>query len=231
MFVSNIPANSLRHSLKKVFAQKLLKWWQNNKRDFLWRRVRDPYKILIAEILLRKTTARQVDRIYEGFLERFPSPEALAKASDKDVKNILTPLGMEHKRAKLLIEIGKILEERYCGGVPSRPEEIASLPGVGRYATNAVLCLAHGEDVPMVDTNAVRVVQRVFGFKSSRARPKDDPQLWKFVGTLIPLGRGREFNLGLLDLAATVCMPRSTHCLGCPLVEVCMYAKERGVSH
>ena len=196
-----------------IFAEKLLAWWKENKRDFSWRKVRDPYKILLAEILLRKTTAKQVERVYERFLQKFPSLEALSKASEEEVRGILTHLGMEHKRVKLLLEIGKILMERHRGRVPSRPEEIIALPGVGRYAANAVLCLAHGEDAPMVDTNVVRIVQRAFGFKSSRARAKDDPQLWEFVGALIPPGRGREFNLALLDLAATICTPMTSKSL------------------
>lgn len=165
---------------KDLFAQKLLKWWESNKEEFPWRKSTDPYKVLIAEILLRKTTSQQVLKVYEVFLEKYPNVITLAQASLADLKGILRPLGMEHKRSDLLLKLACTIKNTYGGIIPYSLNELLKLPGVGRYVASGVLCLAHKEDVPMVDTNAIRVIQRVFGFRSTRARAKDDPEVWAF---------------------------------------------------
>jgi len=204
-----------------IFAEKLLAWWTENKRDFPWRRTDDPYKVLIAEMLLRKTTSRQVEKIYGGFADEFPTPIRLVQANVNYLKKLIEPLGMEHKRATLLKKLGKEIAEKHKGGVPSQLEELLALPGVGRYAASAVLCLAYGQKAAMVDTNAARVVMRFFGFKSTKARPKDDPSLWSFVESLIPSGRAKEFNLAILDFGAMVCTARNPKCGECIVRGLC----------
>lgn len=211
-------------NIEEKFRKYVLSWWSGYKRHFDWRYTNDPYEILIAEILLRKTTAKQVSRIYGQFLQLCPNPQSLHEVSSEQLEEILTPLGMHHKRAVLLKEIGHILVTKFNGEVPDSQSDLLSLPGVGLYIANAVLCFAYGKDFPIVDTNVIRVFSRVFSFQSRKRRPKDDLELWAFVGKFIPQGRCREFNLAILDLAHLVCTPKSPHCKICPLNTICSYA-------
>jgi A/G-specific adenine glycosylase len=183
----------------------------------------------MAEVLLRKTTAKQVESLYEIFLARFPNPEALAHASKSELIEALRPLGMEHKRAVLLKKLGMELKEKYNGKVPESVDELMKLPGVGRYAASSVMCLAYGKDVAMVDTNTIRVIARVFGFKSAKARPKNDSSLWSFVEALIPAGKAREFNLAILDFGNKVCTARNPKCTECVLRDLCKYKSSLAV--
>jgi A/G-specific adenine glycosylase len=221
--LSKINQPNSVHSFKREFAELLLEWWQSNKRDFPWRRTNDPYKILIAELLLRKTTARQVSNLFEKFLVSFPDAKALSKAQENEIKDLIKPLGMEHKRAPLLKKLASDLARKYSGQIPQSENDLISLPGVGRYVANAVLCFAYGKDVPLVDTNVVRVFQRVFDFKSQKRRIKDDPTFWEFVAEAIPSGRARDFNLAVIDFANKVCKPRKPNCTECPLQAICKY--------
>jgi A/G-specific adenine glycosylase len=211
----------------KEFVARLLKWWSEHKFDFPWRNTNDPYKILIAELLLRKTTAKQVKALYENFLSKYPDVETLSRASISEIENTIRPLGMEHKRAVLLKSLAEDIVQKHMAHVPTSEDELLKLPGVGLYVANAVLCFAYGRDVPLVDTNAVRIFQRVFGFKSQKHRPKDDPLLWKFVAKIIPPGKARDFNLAIIDFAHSICIPRKPRCNICILGNICKYAKER----
>jgi len=211
---------------RKTFSRRLLAWWKKNQRDFPWRHTNDPYSVLIAEMLLRKTTAQQVDGVYKMLISRYPNPKRLSEADESELIKLIKPLGMEHKRARLLKEVGKTITERYKGVVPSNPEELLQLPGVGLYAANAVLSFSHAQNVPMVDTNFVRLLERVFGFRSSKARARDDKQSWQFAETLVPKKRSREFNLAVIDFAASVCRVRTPKCEICPLTSVCVFLRE-----
>jgi A/G-specific adenine glycosylase len=210
-------------SRNKLFAKHLLSWWSKNKKEFSWRKTKDPYKVLIAELLLRKTTSKQVERIYDTLIARYPNPEKLAKSSRGDLKEILRHLGMEHVRTNIFIRLAKMLVQDLNGHIPSNEKGLRELPGIGKYSANAILCTAYGKDVPMVDTNAVRVIGRVFNFKSSKARVKDDPEIWDFVTGLIPSGKGKEFNLAVIDFAHGICLPHNPLCSTCPLGSICCY--------
>ncbi|MEM3665684.1 MAG: hypothetical protein QW222_01225 [Candidatus Bathyarchaeia archaeon] len=224
--MSGIKQSRSSIPFKKEFANLLLEWWQSNKKDFPWRRTNNPYTIMISEMLLRKTTARQVSGIFEKFFARFPNAKALAEASEKEIEELIKPLGMEHKRAILLKKLASELLKSYRGAVPALQGDLLKLPGVGRYAANAVLCFAFGKDVPLVDVNAIRVFQRVFGFKSQKRRAKDDTAFWEYVAEAIPLGKSRDFNLAIIDFAHEVCRPKRPKCAICPLRAICKYASE-----
>jgi len=222
---------NLDSSTKKSFCSLLLEWWEKNKRDFPWRRSSDPYAVLIAELLLRKTTAKQVEKVYKAFLTRYPVPESLSTATEAEVEEFLRPLGMEHRRAKLLVELGKALVEKHRGSVPNSIEDLLQLPGVGAYTANTVLCFAYGKNAVIVDTNAVRVFQRVFGFRSKRRRPKDDHALWELARSIAPADRMREFNFAVIDFAHSICTPRKPRCYSCPVGSVCKYVKRGAEEH
>ncbi len=210
---------------KRIFVKLLLEWWEENKRDFPWRHTEDPYEILIAEMLLRKTTARQVEKIYNDFLAKYPDPRTLAEADVNELKDILRPLGMEHKRAELFRKFGSVVKRIYNGEIPCKLQDLLKLPGVGMYAANAVLSFAHSKDAPLLDTNFIRVIQRIFGIKSEKSRARDDGKLWEFAQKLIPPGMSKTFNLAVLDFAALVCRAKKPKCDVCPMKNICNYYK------
>ncbi len=209
--------------LKRLFNDTVLDWWKHNKRDLPWRRTSDPYQVLIAEMLLRKTTARQVATVYESFIFAYPSPKALAEADEEEVEEKIRPLGISKVRAKLLVSLGKVLVEKFEGKIPCVVEDLLSLPGVGMYSANAVRCFAFYVDVPLIDTNFVRVISRFFGLVSSKSRAHTDPKLWSFAERLIPEGKSREFNFAVLDFASLICKVPKPECIKCPVSGFCRY--------
>ncbi|MEM2677555.1 MAG: hypothetical protein QXU62_02835 [Thermofilaceae archaeon] len=204
---------------ERRIVERLMDWHSKNARKFPWRETRDPFKILIAEILLQRTRAEQVEPIYRKFVEKYPSPSALRGAPLDEVEALIRPLGLA-KRGKMLKELAEQLVVRYGGRVPSGEADLMRLKGVGYYAANAVRCLAFGEDVAVVDWNVARFARRVWGYGAKRA-PHTDRNLMAFMTSLVPKGRGREFNLALLDFTALVCKPRDPDCAVCPIRELC----------
>lgn len=208
------------------FTEIVLNWWDTKRKKFPWRKTTKPYQLLITEILLRKTTAPQVNSIYTKFFEKYSTVLDLAEADCKDLKKLLYPLGMEKKRSKELLKLSNVIIKEYKEEIPSTEEELIKLPGVGKYTASGVLCQAYNKDSAMVDTNVVRVVTRYFSYKSPRKRPRDDPMLWSFVKSLIPHGKCKEFNLGLIDFAGDICTPKNPKCSVCPLNEYCDFIKK-----
>jgi A/G-specific adenine glycosylase len=214
------PLEKLKQK-KSKFAERLLAWHAAHRRNFPWRRTRDPFKILLAEAMLRKTTARQVTKLYQRFLLKYPSPSSLLNAPLKELMDGLRPLGIYRVRAAQLKAMAKILVQNHRGRVPKSEAKLVALPGVNKYVANAVLCLAYGKSVPFLDTNSARVLQRAFGIKTRTTLPQDDFELWDFAAKLIPPSKAREFNLALLDLGATVCTASKANCYDCPLARFC----------
>ena len=212
------------------FAERLLAWFEKNKRDYLpWRKTKDPYKILVAEMMLQKTTSKQVAKLFNRFLERYPSPASLADAPVADIEAEITPLGMEHRRALRFKQWAEIIVKKYAGKVPRSKDALVSLPGVGDYIANAILCLAYNENVALLDTNVVRVLQRFFGITSTKARARTDKALWKTYQQMIPKGKARDFNLAVLDFAALVCTAKNPKHKICPVNGMCRFIKIREV--
>jgi A/G-specific adenine glycosylase len=201
--------------------RRVLRWFRQSGRDFSWRRTRDPYCVLIAEVLLQRTRADLVEPIYRRFVSKYPNAEALAAEDSTDVIELLRPLGFFHRSARLPA-LGHALVERHGGEVPRVKAQLLALPGVGEYVANAVLTVAFGERRPLLDPNVVRLLGRVLGLRSPRARPRDDASLWDFVQELLPSRAAREFNLALVDLGATVCQTRRPRCFACPLRPRCL---------
>jgi len=205
----------------KQFANSLLRWFKQNKRNFQWREKENPYEVLIAEILLRKTDASKVTKVYDVFLKKYPDPERLATAPLKEIEDVLKPIGLYKRRAKELKCLAKILIDKYDGKVPDSKEELEKLPGVGEYIANAVLCFAYGKSVPIVDTNLIRILDRVFGVRSTKSRPRMDKELWQFAEKILPKKEAKNFNLAILDFAALVCTAKKPKCQNCPIRELC----------
>jgi A/G-specific adenine glycosylase len=175
---------------------------------------------LIAELMLHRTRADLVEPYFRRFLRRYPDPAALAAADSDEVVELLRPLGFLH-RSRRLRDLGTALLERHGGEVPTDRAALLQLPGVGPYIANAVLVVCFGHRLPLLDPNVIRVITRVFDYRTERARPRDDPALWDFVADLVPPREGLEFGLGLVDLGALICRPRRPRCPQCPLRDRC----------
>jgi len=210
---------------KEDFHAALLDWFESEKRDFPWRRTRDPFKILIAERLLQQTRATPaVVSAYKRLVRRYPTPARLATAQLSDLEHIIQPLGLLF-RAKQLRRMANELVDRHSGGVPCSYGELMELTGVGEYCASAVLSFAFGEDAAVVDTNVGRFLYRLFDISQPfPANPSRTKWLHKAATALLPPGRSRAFNLAVLDLCAKVCAPSHPTCGVCPVHGFCRHA-------
>ncbi len=159
-----------------------------------------------------------VEPVFREFLQRWPTPEKLARARTTTVERVIRPLGLR-KRASTLTALGGALVE--LGGVPSDPAELAALPGIGPYGAHAIPVFALGVDLPVVDWVIARVLRRYFGLPGER-RPNSDTELWALAAELADLGEARSLWLGVLDFAAEICRP-TPGCGSCPIVADCAY--------
>lgn len=207
------------------FREALLSWYFGERRekypwrDFPWRSDEaGKYEKLVAEILLQKTRAENVLEVYRNLLERYPTFEDLARARYEDLAELLKPVGLYRNRARSLVKLARRVVE--LGGVPSSPEELEKLPGVGPYIANIFLVLALNKRLPVVDTNIRRVCERVFSVKAKRD-PRRDPEIWRFVEALLPRENFKEFILALLDFSAVICRKKNPRCAECPVAGLC----------
>jgi A/G-specific adenine glycosylase len=224
----------MRRSTGSSFADirgRMIRWFGSNGRSFRWRRESYPYLVLVAELLLKQTTAKVVDRFLPRFLRRYPNMRALAKAERRQLQSLLRPLGLSHQRSKQLRALARTVMRSYGGRIPSQASELMNLPGVGPYTANALICTAHGKPVPIVDTNVARVLMRLCSLKPSKAEARRSPEVWMAAAKY--LGRSRQarvLNWALLDLAALICLPRNPRCNECPLRMDCDYAADRRIT-
>jgi A/G-specific adenine glycosylase len=205
----------------RTFREALARWGEENGRVFPWRETRDPFSILIAELLLQKTASYKVVRLYDSFIERYPSPRALAAANVSEVRALISPLGLP-KRAATLVALARALEQDHGDQIPRDAVTLRRLPGVGPYTANAVECFAFGRRRPLVDEVAGRVYRRFFGLPADK-RAYEDRALWSFVDGLLPRRKARDFALAVLDFASAVCTFKAPKCKACPLQEQCSY--------
>jgi A/G-specific adenine glycosylase len=193
-------------------AHALLAWYAANKRDLPWRRARDPYAILVAEVMLQQT---QVDRVipkWHAWLDRFPSLADLARASRADAIRAWQGLGY-NLRAVRLHEIAGEVVARHNSRLPDDVAGLLALKGIGRYTAGAVACFAYEQPVAMVDTNIRRVLSRVFEVQPSEVEA--------LAEQVVPRQAAYAWNQALMDLGATVCGAKRALCLVCPLVTEC----------
>jgi len=225
MSISHIenPEN-YRDIIKKVWFD-VIKWGESNMRDFAWRRTDDIYRVLIAEIMLHRTKASQVEYIYEKFIKKYPGFKSIIEAGIENIKSEIFSLGLSW-RADMLYQMSENILEKYDGNVPPDKGYLMSLPGVGSYIASAVLCFGYNLPEPVLDTNTVRVIGRIFGIKindSSRRSKKFE----KIMKDLIEHGEPKKFSLSLIDFAARICKPNNPMCGRCPLREVCSFGGKR----
>ncbi|MCL4552586.1 MAG: hypothetical protein M1305_03385 [Candidatus Marsarchaeota archaeon] len=186
-----------------------------NGREFPWRNTTDPYQVIVAEMLLQQTDAAKAKTVFELFVQQYPSPECLAEAEPQHVVSLIQPIGLSYRAPRLQRLARKVVDD----GFPAEERDLMALPGVGRYVARATMCFAFGRNVGVVDTNVVRVLDRVFGLKPSKSRPHTDRGIWEFADSLVPEKSSREYNYAVLDLAALVCRPSQPLCTVCPVTE------------
>jgi A/G-specific adenine glycosylase len=201
----------------------LLCWYARNGRDLPWRRTRDPYRILVSEIMLQQTQVERVKAYYRRFLARYPTVTALAAARPGAVREAWAGLGY-YARSRNLHRAARTMVQQHGGRVPRDPAAIRALPGVGRYTASAVRSFAFGDRAAILDTNAARVLQRVFGVRGDRRTGRVERRLWALAEAVTPDTRVYDFNQAIMDLGATVCTPRSPACPACPVRSVCRAA-------
>jgi A/G-specific adenine glycosylase len=195
------------------FTRKLLAWYKRNARVLPWRETRNPYAILVSEFMLQQTQVRRVLEYYPRFMARFPTIDSLARARPKAVMEEWDGLGY-YARARNLHKLAREVTRRHDGTLPENPEELRTLPGVGRYTAGAVACFAYEKPVPTVDTNVRRVLERAFGSKD----------VWELAERLVPKQgeRAWRFNQALMELGALVCVARTPKCPKCPVRSTCV---------
>ncbi len=205
----------------RAFQRRLLVWYAQHARDLPWRGTREPYRVLVSEIMLQQTQVERVVPKYRQFLRRFPTLSSLAAADVREVRRLWYPLGYNIRPVRLHM-IAREALARYGGRLPDTAEGLRQLPGVGRYTAGAMLAFAYGHDTPLLDTNVRRVLTRVFLGARRGGHVRGDGLLWDLAGTLVPRGRGYDFNQALMDFGATWCTPRRPRCRPCPLRRLCV---------
>lgn len=207
-------------------AEKLVRWFKKNQRNLPWRKNYKPFEVWVSEIMLQQTRVEQMLPYYHRFLEQFPSVTALAVAKEETVLKAWEGLGYYSRARNLHRATQKIVFEKK-GRIPQTAEELKELPGFGEYIANAVASIAFNQLVAVVDGNVFRVLGRYFGIHSDIAEAKTKKEFQKIAYQILPKGKAREFNQGLMELGALVCLPQQPLCTQCPLREKCVAKKQR----
>jgi A/G-specific adenine glycosylase len=219
--------------IQRMIRRRILKWYGRRRRDLPWRRSCDPYRVWISEIMLQQTQVETVKPYFRRFVRRFPSIRSLAKAPADAVMKAWEGLGY-YARARNLHRAAKTISADFGGRLPETPEELMKLPGIGRSTAGAISSIAFGRAAPVLDGNIGRVLCRVFRVRSNLTGSRTRKKLWTLAEELLlanrPFGGPEhsrtgspgDFNQALMDLGATVCIPRNPHCGVCPLATVCL---------
>jgi len=211
-----------------AFRRALLRWYDQNRRGLPWRESRDPYRIWLSEIMLQQTRVAAVLEHYRIFLERFPNIKALAASSEDAVLTAWSGLGY-YRRASRLHRCAKEIVQNHAGRFPQHAEELESLPGIGRYTAAAISSIAFAEPVAVVDGNVERVLRRLVKVSTTAAKNLTADELWQQAQTLLASSRPGDFNQAMMELGATVCVPREPRCAMCPVRKWCsMHQPGRG---
>jgi len=199
----------------------LLAWYERHRRDLPWRGSRDPYAIWVSEVMLQQTRVAVVMDRYRAFMQRFPTVFALAVAPEQDVLALLSGLGY-YRRARMLHKAAKVVASAAHGLMPKTAADLRALPGIGAYTAAAIASIAYDEPVAVVDGNVERVLCRLSGWSATNGHARKVEAL---AARLVDQTRPGDFNQAIMELGATVCLPRNPQCLMCPLAEHC---KTRG---
>lgn len=207
-----------------IFRKRIEKWFRKNKRIFPWRNTRDPFRVLIAEMMLRRTRADQVEPVYNRLFREYRSSTSLARAKSEKLTKILIPLGLKW-RIPAFKSVAIELSRKHHNKVPLNREELKTLPGVGDYVAGAVLSIAHNKREWIVDSNIVRVFKRYFGIRTTK-EGRRDRHVIEIAKRYVLCNSPKNANLALLDFSSLVCKPIDPICNICPLSDACSFKKE-----
>jgi A/G-specific adenine glycosylase len=216
-------------TITSSLGAQLLAWYGDHKRDMPWRNVRDPYSIWVSETMLQQTRVETVIPYYERFLRRLPTLKALAEASEEDVLALWSGLGY-YRRARMLHAAAKVVSEKHGGDLPSDVDALRRLDGIGRYTAGAVASIAFGRRAAVVDGNVARVMARLFAIEDDVKSSRGQARVWELAQDLVsaPDVAPGDWNQALMELGATVCLPRGPKCTACPVVAHCI-GRARGI--
>jgi A/G-specific adenine glycosylase len=199
---------------RELLRRSLLAWYDTHRRDLPWRQDRDPYRVWLSEIMLQQTRVAAVLEHYQAFLGRFPTIEKLAAARQASVLAAWSGLGY-YRRARMLHAAAQEIVKEHAGKFPTSAQQLRRLPGIGRYTAAAIASIAFGEPVAVVDGNVARVLERLLHQHLA------GEGLWQAAAELLAAQRPGDFNQAMMELGATVCLPRQPACLVCPLLRFC----------
>jgi len=207
--------------MKKRFQKSLLHWSQNHLRNFPWRKKNiSPYKIFVAEMLLKRTTAKAASNIFPQLIKKYPTVSKLANANKRELAKLIAPIGYP-QRALEMIKVSKVVLKKFNGHFPTEKNSLTLIPFIGDYTSSAILSLAYDKPLPMVDSNVNRIINRAFLGKNP---PLHITKKIKEIAIgVLPKSKHRIFNLAMLDIGGTICLPKVPKCIECPFSKFCEF--------
>lgn len=215
----------LRGAALASFRKKLLAWFDFSQRDLPWRRTRNPYHIWISEIMLQQTRVTAVIPYFERFLDRFPTAHALASAPEEEVLRLWSGLGY-YSRARNLQKAAREIVAKHGGEFPRDPARALALPGIGSYTRAAILSIAYGEKLAVLDGNVARVLSRLGAIRGDLRDAKRWRELQTSADAFLDPNRPGDWNQAMMELGATICTPANPRCLLCPVAASCQARKQ-----
>ncbi|MFX1521780.1 MAG: DNA glycosylase [Promethearchaeota archaeon] len=209
---------------KKIFTRNLLDWYATNGRMFFWRTKTDPYSVMIAEIMLQRTKANQVEKVYINFLKEFPDVRKLNDAPESKINNYINQLGLLWRTKKIKLLARKIVNN-LNSKIPENREILISLPSIGNYIADSILSFAFNQDVAVIDVNVCRILMRVFGIRI-KGEARKNKELRILADSLLPKGKAKKFNWAIIDLASLICVPHDPKHSICPMNKICSYYQD-----
>jgi len=205
---------------KRTFQQKLEAWYREHARDLPWRATTDPYRIWVSEIMLQQTQVVTVISYFQRFLERFPTIQSLAEASETEVLRLWEGLGY-YRRARQLHAAAKLIVDQHEAEFPRDVRAVRELPGIGRYTAGAILSIAFDQPEPILEANTIRVLGRLRAHREDVTSSESQRLLWQAAEAVLPNKGAGTINQALMELGSEVCVPVNPRCSLCPVVNFC----------
>ena len=206
--------------MNRVNSRALLEWYDRVKRDLPWRLSKDPYVIWVSEIILQQTRVDKGLPYFERFIRRFPDIKSLAASNEDDVLKLWEGLGY-YSRARNMRSAAHQLVQKHGGAFPSAFEDILALKGIGPYTAAAISSIAFNIPEPSLDGNVLRVMSRFLADSNSIDEIQTKRRIEAFLSDKVPVDRPGDFNQAMMELGATICLPKSVDCKACPLENDC----------
>ena len=204
------------------FQKKLLDWFdQYGRKSLPWQQNKTPYRVWISEIMLQQTKVSTVIPYFERFMKQFPDLKSLSNATQDEVLHLWAGLGY-YSRARNLHHASKIMMEKHHGQIPDTFTELKNLPGIGQSTAGAILSIAFQKPATILDGNVKRVLARLFGITEPINEKKIENQLWTLAHQYTPENRIADYTQAMMDLGATLCVPKNPDCAHCPFMKCCV---------